>query len=300
MSNVNHKIPNHSVVNPNRRLPLPENPPQNNRPPENRPSARMPPQPSIREVLYLTPPPQPQPRPPPPIDDRLEGEAVPLSPAAAREEPRAECGGPMAWIMRSEQDEAPRPQAVAMNLSKQEETAAVTRVENARPCVAPSSMRRSRREEMVQKAALGFRVLGLVFCLISFSVMAADKTQGWAGDSYERYKEYRYCISVTIIGFVYSGFQAYALTHHLLTVGKHVIPHPIRYYFDFSLDQILAYLLMSSSSSAATRTDNWVSNWGEDEFTKMATASIGMSFLAFIAFAFSALISGYNLCTQNY
>ncbi|RWR85590.1 CASP-like protein 4A3 [Cinnamomum micranthum f. kanehirae] len=289
-------------MNPNRRLPLSENPPQSNRPPENRPSARMPPpalaHPSIREVLSLPPPSQPQPPPPPSIDDRSEGEAVPLSPAAARVEPRAERGGPMAWIMRSEHDEAPRSQAVAMNLSKPEETATATatRVENARP----SSTRRSRREEMVQKAALGFRVSGLVFCLISFSVMAADKTQGWAGDSYERYKEYRYCISVTIIGFVYSGFQAYALTHHLMTVGKHLIPHPIHYYFDFSLDQILAYLLMSSSSSAATRTDSWVSNWGEDEFTKKATASVGMSFLAFIAFAFSALISGYNLCTRNY
>lgn len=99
----------------------------------------------------------------------------------------------MAWIVRSEQDEAPRPQAVAMNMSKPEETATVTRVENTRP----SSMRRSRREEMVQKAALCFRVLGLVFCLISFSVMAADRTQGWAGDSYERYKEYRYLFANT-------------------------------------------------------------------------------------------------------
>lgn len=61
---------------------------------------------------------------------------------------------------------------------------------------------------------------------------------------------------------------------------------------------------MSSSSSAATQTDNWVSNWGEDEFTKMVTASVGMAFLAFIAFAFSALISGYNLfhnlCTRTF
>ena len=64
--------------------------------------------------------------------------------------------------------------------------------------------------------------------------------------------------------------------------------------------QILAYLLISASSAAATRVDDWQSNWGKDEFTEMASASIAMAFLAFIAFAFSSLISGYELCTHEH
>ncbi|CAH2043785.1 unnamed protein product [Thlaspi arvense] len=64
------------------------------------------------------------------------------------------------------------------------------------------------------------------------------------------------------------------------------------------MDQLLAYLLMSASSCAATRVDDWVSNWGKDEFTQMATASIAVSFIAFGAFAFSALISSYRLFTH--
>ena len=63
--------------------------------------------------------------------------------------------------------------------------------------------------------------------------------------------------------------------------------------------QVLAYLLISASSSAATRVDDWQSNWGKDEFTEMATASVSMAFLAFVAFALSSLISGYNLCTHD-
>lgn len=63
--------------------------------------------------------------------------------------------------------------------------------------------------------------------------------------------------------------------------------------------QVLAYLLISASSSAATRVDDWQSNWGKDEFTEMATASVSMAFLAFIAFALSSLISGYDLFTQD-
>ncbi|KAK3000765.1 hypothetical protein RJ639_021567 [Escallonia herrerae] len=54
---------------------------------------------------------------------------------------------------------------------------------------------------------------------------------------------------------------------------------------------MLTYLLISASSSAATRIDDWQSNWGKDKFPEMATASVGMSFLAFVAFASSSLIS---------
>ncbi|KAF7806095.1 CASP-like protein 4A3 [Senna tora] len=161
-----------------------------------------------------------------------------------------------------------------------------------------SSQARSKREDMIRKAALGFRLSEVLLCLISFSVMAADKTQGWSGDSFDRYKEYRYCLSVNVIAFVYSGFQACDLAYQLVT-GKNMISHHLRYQFDFFMDQILAYLLISASSSAATRVDDWQSNWGKDKFTEMASASVGMAFLAFIAFAFSSLISGYNLCTRS-
>ncbi|MBA0684581.1 hypothetical protein Goari_026160 [Gossypium aridum] len=177
-------------------------------------------------------------------------------------------------------------------------------------------------------AALGFRLSEIVLCLISFSVMAADKTSGWSGDSFDRYKEYRYCLSVNVIGFVYAGFQAYALAYHLI-MRKHVIRHYLRQHFDFFMDQainllqlsmdmplgschvveiacffgfilqILAYLLLSASSAAATRIDDWQSNWGKDEFTEMTSASVAMAFLAFTAFALSSLLSGYELCTHE-
>ncbi|XP_073048572.1 uncharacterized protein [Primulina eburnea] len=161
-----------------------------------------------------------------------------------------------------------------------------------------SILRRTERNGAVRKAALVIRIFEVVACVISFSVMASDRTQGWSGDSFDRYKEYRYCLAVNVVGFVYSGFQAYNLAHHLGT-GKDLISHHLRYHFDFSMDQILAYFLMSASSSAATRVDDWITNWGSDKFTTMASASIGMSFLAFLAFSMSALVSGYNLCNRD-
>lgn len=153
-------------------------------------------------------------------------------------------------------------------------------------------------EEVTRKAALGFRLCEVVVCLISFSVMAANKTQGWSGDSYDRYKEYRYCLSVNVIGFAYAALQACDLAFQQVT-EKHMISHHLRYHFQFFMDQVVAYLLISASSSAATRVDDWQSNWGKDEFTEMATVSVAMSFLSFAAFAMSSLISGYILCTRR-
>ncbi|KAH0925274.1 hypothetical protein HID58_017530 [Brassica napus] len=152
-------------------------------------------------------------------------------------------------------------------------------------------LKRSKREEVVKYSALGFRLSEVVLALISFSVMAADKTKGWSGDSFDRYKEYRFCLSVNVVAFVYSAFQACDLAYHLVR-EKHFINNHLRPLFEFILDQ-------ATSTAAVTRVDDWVSNWGKDDFTEMASASIAMSFLAFLAFACSSLISGYNLFNQD-
>ncbi|KAK9669437.1 hypothetical protein RND81_13G130000 [Saponaria officinalis] len=156
----------------------------------------------------------------------------------------------------------------------------------------------AKKEVVVKRVGVVVRVLEIVFCVISLSVMATDKTQGWSGDSFDRYKEYRFCLTVAIVGFVYSTFQACDLGSHIAT-GKHVITHRFRYQFDFIMDQILAYLLISASSASASRVDDWQANWGKDEFTEKASVSISMAFLAFICFAVSSLISGYNLCNRD-
>ncbi|KAJ8566990.1 hypothetical protein K7X08_019198 [Anisodus acutangulus] len=164
--------------------------------------------------------------------------------------------------------------------------------------ITPPLRKAKMEDEMVKKAALGFRILGFLFGLVSFSVLAADRNQGWALDSFERYMEFRYCISVNVIGFVYSGAQAFNLAYQSAT-GKNIVQHHLRYIFDFALDQVVTYLLISASSSAATRIDDWKSNWGKDKFPDMASASVAMSFLAFAALAFSSLISGYVLCNSR-
>ncbi|TVU33516.1 hypothetical protein EJB05_25339 [Eragrostis curvula] len=63
--------------------------------------------------------------------------------------------------------------------------------------------------------------------------------------------------------------------------------------------RVLAYLLISSSSSATARVGDWIDNWGSDPFPNMVNGSIVISFLAFVVFAISALISAYNLFRRD-
>lgn len=162
-----------------------------------------------------------------------------------------------------------------------------------RPSVG--SVRRTDKEGSMKKIALGFRIFELLFCMVSLSVMATDKHQGWALDSFYRYKEFRYSMAVNVVGFAYAVLQGFDLAYQLATGNHYNRRHTLRYYFDFAMDQMLAYLLISSGSSAATRVDDWKSNWGADKFPELATASVGLGFVAFVAFAFSSVISGYLL-----
>lgn len=65
-------------------------------------------------------------------------------------------------------------------------------VGRGRKLMANLSVKKLKREELRKKILLGFRISGFAFCLISFSVMASDKNQGWALDSFYRYKEFRF------------------------------------------------------------------------------------------------------------
>ncbi|MED6188009.1 hypothetical protein PIB30_081867 [Stylosanthes scabra] len=157
------------------------------------------------------------------------------------------------------------------------------------------SLLRSKKIAMWSKVLLSLRIATFAFCLMSLSVLAADKKKGWAQDSFYRYKEFRYSLSVNAIGFVYSGLQICDLLKYIFT-RKHIVEHQLRGLFSFVMDQILTYLLISVSSSAATRAYDWESNWGKDKFPDMANASVALSFVAFVSFALTSLVSGSILC----
>ncbi|KAJ1277791.1 hypothetical protein BS78_04G030000 [Paspalum vaginatum] len=164
--------------------------------------------------------------------------------------------------------------------------------------VVPHILSRKRRVAAMQRTALVARGAAAGLCLAALAVLAADTRKGWALDSYSNYSQFRYSEAVNVIGFLYSIFQFAALAG-LMRKNKHLIPHPKRDLFDFTMDQVLAYLLISSSSSATARVSDLIDNWGSDPFPSMANGSIAISFLAFVVFAICSLISAYNLFRRD-
>ncbi|TKW38129.1 hypothetical protein SEVIR_1G094000v4 [Setaria viridis] len=169
-------------------------------------------------------------------------------------------------------------------------------VRSADPVV--SILSRKRRAAVMQCTALVARGAAAGLCLAALAVLAADTRKGWARDSYSNYSQFRYSEAVNVIGFVYSVFQFAALVG-LMRNNQHLISHPKRGLFDFTMDQVLAYLLISSSSSATARVGDLIDNWGSDPFPSMANGSIAISFMAFIVFAICSLISANNLFRRD-
>uniref|UniRef100_A0A804L067 CASP-like protein n=1 Tax=Musa acuminata subsp. malaccensis TaxID=214687 RepID=A0A804L067_MUSAM len=58
--------------------------------------------------------------------------------------------------------------------------------------VVSGILHRDRREEAVRRTAVVARLAAAALCLVAFSVLAADRDKGWALDSYNRYKQFRY------------------------------------------------------------------------------------------------------------
>lgn len=52
-------------------------------------------------------------------------------------------------------------------------------------------MRREQNAAAVRRAAVAARVAAMVFSLVAFSVLAADRNKGWALDSYNNYSQFR-------------------------------------------------------------------------------------------------------------
>ncbi|XP_027922361.1 CASP-like protein N24 [Vigna unguiculata] len=177
---------------------------------------------------------------------------------------------------------------------------------------------------------LCLRIAAFVFCKIAFSVLASDRrkkvrkapSKRWNEsppdtwytftvetpattqlDSDELHwydlEEFKYCLSVNVIGFVYSALQIFDLGKYFIT-KRHTMNPKLRAYLNFAMDQVMAYLVLSASSSAATTAHYWSKEVSDgDKFLEIAKASVALSFIAFVAFASTSIVSAFIFCRFN-
>ncbi|XP_061362104.1 CASP-like protein 4B1 [Gastrolobium bilobum] len=157
-------------------------------------------------------------------------------------------------------------------------------------------LQRWKREDLLKRGSLGLRGIALLFSLISFIVMASNKHGDWR--DFDKYEEFRYLVAIAILSTLYTGCQAFRQVQELST-GKQLLQPKMAAMVDFFGDQIIAYLLISSASSAVPMT-NRMREGADNIFTDSSAAAISMSIFAFLCLAVSALISGYKLSIQPY
>ncbi|KAJ8484619.1 hypothetical protein OPV22_017104 [Ensete ventricosum] len=159
-----------------------------------------------------------------------------------------------------------------------------------------SVLRKSRTDNFLERGALLLRAFACLFSLIALAVLASNKHGDW--QDFDRYQEYRYLLAIAVLAFIYSMAQILRQVNRSRT-GKDFVAAQYSWIVDFAGDQVMAYLLMSSSSAAIPIT-NHMREAVINMFTDASAASIGMAFLAFVALALSALISGFKVSKQNY
>ncbi|KAL2330641.1 hypothetical protein Fmac_018222 [Flemingia macrophylla] len=157
-------------------------------------------------------------------------------------------------------------------------------------------LRRWKREDLLKRGSLALRGVALLFSLISFVIVASNKHGDWR--DFDKYEEYRYLLAIAILSCLYTGAQAFRQIQELST-SKRLLQPRMAAMVDFFGDQIMAYLLISSASSAIPMT-NRMREGADNIFTDSSASAISMSIFAFFCLAGSALISGYKLSTQPY
>ncbi|KAL9150588.1 hypothetical protein ABFS82_12G178300 [Erythranthe guttata] len=155
---------------------------------------------------------------------------------------------------------------------------------------------RWKREDLVKRGSMAFRIFGFIFSLLSFIIMASNKHGDWK--DFDNYEEYRYVLAIAILSAFYTGLQTWRQVYELSTAREILSRHKTAM-IDFFGDQIVAYLLISAASSAVPLT-NRMREGADNIFTDSSASAISMEFFAFFSLSLSSLISGYKLSNQTY
>ncbi|KAJ4876302.1 CASP-like protein 4A4 [Raphanus sativus] len=168
--------------------------------------------------------------------------------------------------------------------------------------VTPPASRFSSRRPSVHVTGLVLRFISLVLCFVSALSLAVNvhrpsqRHRSQSSSSFASYPELLYCFGVAVTGLVYTSLQTFKgvcdITHRGVLISESISD-----YISFILDQVICYLLVSSSSVTIA----WIQHANGDAIKTLQSNSIvsaSMAFSAFFVLALSSLLSGYKLCKR--
>ncbi|KAH7435104.1 hypothetical protein KP509_06G049800 [Ceratopteris richardii] len=159
---------------------------------------------------------------------------------------------------------------------------------------------------------VGLRIAGAILALVTFSVMcAASEWRRGAGStfkmSFSDYQAYNYLVGVNIISFLYSCGRSFRTWQpeeddFVISIRKEKT-------IVYACDQVLAFLLLSASTAAATAAqlsrhglhNIWppaCETWSLWHFCTKADAAVVISFFSSLSVISSSIFSGYRISSS--
>lgn len=151
---------------------------------------------------------------------------------------------------------------------------------------------------LIYLCALLLRFLAFLFSFVSaLSLVITSpkkKDKASVGSSFGDHSELLYCLTATMLAFAYSLFQLFKGILEIADKGI-LLSDMVSDYTSFILDQLLVYLLVSSSSAAISAIERIERS---SQLWKASIVSVSFSFATFMVIAICSLLSGYKLCKR--
>ncbi|XP_047329762.1 CASP-like protein 4C1 [Impatiens glandulifera] len=142
---------------------------------------------------------------------------------------------------------------------------------------------------------LTFRLGAFCFSLAAAIFMLVNPRPSNNSPRWYNYDAFRFVLAANGIVAVYSMLEMAAAVWEIST-GVTILPEIFQVWFDFSHDQVFAYLLLSAASTGAglarTLRDTCTAN---NAFCKQTDISVALGFVGFVFLGLSSLLSGFRV-----
>ncbi|CAL9168595.1 unnamed protein product [Musa hybrid cultivar] len=144
---------------------------------------------------------------------------------------------------------------------------------------------------------LNLLILLLRLVTFGFSLAAAISIVTNSSPSWLRFQSFRFVFAANVIVAAYSLFEMCASVHEILK-GATLFPEPMQLCFDFTHDQVFAYMVVAAGAAGAADARRLRAGGAcaaEGGFCVLADVAVALGFAGFAFLALASLVSGFRL-----
>ncbi|KAG1371677.1 CASP-like protein 4C1 [Cocos nucifera] len=142
------------------------------------------------------------------------------------------------------------------------------------------------------------RLAAFCFSLSAAIFMSTNSSRSPASPSWLHFHPFRFVFAANGIVAAYSLFEMGASIWEILK-GATLLPESLQLWFDFSHDQVFAYILLSAEAAGLTEAQGKACAGAAESggFCLQSYISVGLGFAGFAFLALSTLLSAYRVAS---